>query len=158
MIQRNLSWASVVAGILACGGVALSAQAQSSDALLKKLVENKILSQEEADALKAEAEQDSKKSFDSNFKAKTGIPDWITSYKLYGDFRGRFEENNAENDLYHSRDRYRYRLRAGINMTMLDNFDVGFRFASGNPLSSPVNNLVGGSPITANQDLNSLSS
>src|SRR5205823_2398128 len=136
MIQKNLSWASVVAGILACGGMAVNSQAQNSDALLKKLVEKKILTSEEADALKAETEQDSKKAFDSNFKAKTGMPDWITSYKLYGDFRGRFEENNAENDTYHSRDRYRYRLRAGLSLTMVDSFDVGFRFASGNPLTS----------------------
>jgi hypothetical protein len=41
---------------------------------------------------------------------------------------------------------------------MIDQFDVGLRVASGNPQFNPGGTLVGGSPITANQDLNSLES
>src|SRR6185436_4256946 len=36
--------------------------------------------------------------------------------------------------------------------------EIGLRLSSGNPVSSPGGTLVGGSPITANQDLNSLES
>ena len=134
--------------------VSMAAHGQSSDALLDKLVEKGVLSVNEANELKEETDKD----FTKAFQVKTGMPDWVTGYKLGGDFRGRFEENGAENPLYHSRDRYRYRVRLGVTVSMLENFEVGLRLASGNPLFNPGGTLVGGSPITANQDLNSLES
>jgi hypothetical protein len=143
---------------MATGAMAMSSQAQSTDPLLKKLVEKHILTTEEAAALQKETDSEYKKEFDSAFKTKTGMPEWITNYKLYGDFRGRFEEQNAQDPLYHARDRYRYRLRVGLTLTMLDSFDVGFRFGSGNPLTNPGGTLVGGQSITASQDFNSLES
>ncbi len=134
--------------------VSMAAHGQSSDALLDKLVEKGVLSVHEANELKEETDKD----FTKAFQVKTGMPDWVTGYRLGGDFRGRFEENGAENLLYHSRDRYRYRVRLGVTVSMLENFEVGLRLASGNPLFNPGGTLVGGSPITANQDLNSLES
>src|SRR5205823_5479039 len=86
------------------------------------------------------------------------MPDWVTSLRLNGDFRGRFEQNSAENSQYFDRNRFRYRARLGITAVLLDDFEVGFRLASGNPLSNPGGTLVGGSPITANTDLNSFAS
>ncbi len=131
-----------------------SARGQSVDALLDKLVDKGVLSIKEANALK----QDSDEGFTKAFQAKTGMPDWVSAYKFGGDFRGRFEQNNSENSAYIERDRYRYRLRLGVSVTMLENFEVGARLASGNPLTNPGGTLVGGSPITANQDLSSLDS
>ena len=132
----------------------MTAHAQSSDALLDKLVEKGVLTVAEVDELKQETDKD----FTKAFQVKTGMPDWVTGYKFGGDFRGRFEENGAENLAYHSRDRYRYRVRFGVTISMMENFEVGLRLASGNPVFNPGGTLVGGAPITANQDMNSLES
>ena len=138
--------------IIAAGSI--GAWAQSSDALLNKLVEKGILTTKEADELQKESKNEVKK----DFARGAGMPDWVTSLRIYGDFRGRFEQNGADNDRWTDRDRFRYRVRLGITATLLDNFDVGLRLASGNPVTSPGGTLVGGSPVTANQDLNSLES
>ena len=141
---------------LLTGGIATAVttttHAQANDALLNKLVEKGYLSSKEADELKKEG--DDKKIVTTGL----GLPDWVTSLKLYGDFRGRFEEQTAESDEFHTRPRYRYRIRLGTTINMVDNFEVGFRIASGNPLTNPGGTLVGGSPVTANQDMNSFES
>src|SRR6185295_2789320 len=89
---------------------------------------------------------------------KIDIAPWIKRVKFSGDFRGRFEQNNSENPNYVERDRFRYRVRVGFVLTMIENFDVGLRLASGNPQTSSSGTLVGGAPITANTDMGSLES
>lgn len=86
------------------------------------------------------------------------MPAAVSGLRVAADFRARFEENNADDPGYFTRDRYRYRLRLGAVVSFVDRFDIAVRFASGNPLFNPGGTLVGGSPITANQDLNSLES
>lgn len=142
----------VVALAAVAGGTA--AHAQSADALIDKLVQKGILTSKEANELREESD----KGFNQAFQAKTGIADWVTGLKFSGDFRGRFEQNNAESTEYWDRNRYRMRLRAGVVASLGEQFDVGFRFATGNPQTNPGGALVGGAPITANQDLNSLES
>jgi hypothetical protein len=140
--------------ILATNLLALAAYAQSSDALIDKLVEKGILTVKEANDLREETE----KNFTQAYAVKSGMPEWISALKFNGDFRGRFEQNNAENDAYFTRNRFRYRVRFGITATFLDDFDVGLRLASGNPVTTSGGTLVGGQPITANTDLSSLES
>lgn len=127
---------------------------QPMDALLDKMVEKGLLTSKEAGDLKQENQGDLAK----NANANPNFPDWVTGWKFSGDFRGRYEQNGAESTDYHARDRYRYRLRLGLTLNLVDDFDLGFRLASGNPQFTPTGTLVGGAPITANQDLNSLSS
>lgn len=158
MNQKSLSWAAFAAGMFATGMMNTSANAQTADALISKLVDKGILTSQEASELKKETQAEADKNFTKSFKAKTGMPDWITNYKLSGDFRGRFQEQNADNEAWQARDRYRFRLRAGLTLTMLEHIDVGFRFATGNPQTNPGGTLVGGQTISANQDLNSLES
>lgn len=126
-----------------------NAHAQSSDALIDKLVEKGILTTKEAKDLREEADKD----FKTALSSKNGMPDWVSSFKINGDFRGRFEQNSSENYQYAERDRFRYRLRVGAIAALGEQFDVGMRIASGNPYST-----FGGLPITANQDLGKLSS
>jgi len=152
MKNKKIKWTA--AGALASVAFGTGAMAQSSDALLDKLVEKGILTTKEANELKEETD----KGFTTAYQVKSGMPDWVTSLRFTGDFRGRFEENNAENDLYIDRNRYRYRVRFAAIASLIDNFEVGLRIASGNPQTNPGGTLVGGSPITANQDLNSLES
>ena len=44
------------------------------------------------------------------------MPDWITGYKLYGDFRGRFDERTTPNPAQEDNIRLHYRLRAGLEL------------------------------------------
>lgn len=126
---------------------AVSAYAQSSDALLKKLVEKNLITPKEADDLKKETTVD----FDKVYRSKTGLPDWVTSLKISADVRGRFESFQTENDVpgaaapNKDRTRYRYRLRVGAVATMKDDFELGFRFTSGEPQGN-----FGGDPISPN--------
>lgn len=153
MHKKDRNHLRYIVAIAAMTG-AVGAQAQSSDALIDKLVQKGILTTSEAKELREESDKD----FTQAFQSKTGMPDWVTSMKFSGDFRGRFEQNNSSNKEYWERDRFRYRLRFGALASLGEQIDVGFRFASGNPQTNPGGALVGGAPITANQDLNSLES
>ena len=71
----------------------LQSHAQTSvDALLNKLEQKGILSVDEAKSLKAENATNSVSDFNKAFGSKLPMPDWVTSYKLTGDFRGRFDD------------------------------------------------------------------
>jgi hypothetical protein len=144
----------------ALGLAASSAPAQTltGDSLLNLLEKKGLISDSEARAVRQEASQSFTTNFQSNFRAQTGLPSWVNTLKFNGDFRGRFEENNAANAQYVSRDRYRYRVRFGVTAALQDNFEVGLRLSSGNPQTNPGGTLVGGQSITANTDLNSLES
>ena len=85
-------------------------QAQSSDALIDKLVEKGILNVNEANQLREETDKD----FNKAYSSKSGMPEWVTALKINGDFRGRVEHFNAEDPLFTSRTRFRYRARIGI--------------------------------------------
>jgi hypothetical protein len=126
--KRNAARIALFAGATALAGLAGQVHAQSSDALIDKLVDKGILTADEAKDLREQADND----FKTAFQSKTGMPDWVTSYKINGDFRGRFEQiSTTDNNNYVNRARYRYRLRFGIVANMLDNMEVGFRLTSG---------------------------
>lgn len=118
-----------------------TAQAQSADALLDKLVDKGILSVKEANELRDEADAGFRKAY----QVKSGMPEWVTSLKLNGDFRGRYENFNSENDAFVDRSRFRYRLRFGAVATINDNFEVGMRLTS-----SEATGTQGGDPISGN--------
>src|ERR1043165_1864631 len=107
-----------VASILAAGACGGSAHGQSTDALLNKLVQKGLLTPQEADELKKEGKEDAKTTVIKGF----GMPDWVTSVKFYGDFRGRYEHFYADNSANTDRDRYRYRVRLGTTISMKDDF------------------------------------
>lgn len=120
-----------------------AAQAQNADSLIDKLVEKGILTTKEGQALRDEADKD----FNRAYSAKTGMPDWVTSLKMNGDFRGRFEQHQFDNNAAGAsdRNRWRYRLRFGVTASLLDDFEIGFRLASGDATGA-----FGGNPLTAN--------
>src|ERR1051325_4603534 len=147
--------------LVAGAGLLNTAHAQSADALIDKLVQKGILTVKEANDLR----EDSDKGFNQAYQAKTGMPDWVTSMKFSGDFRGRFEQNYTDNKANvfptgpgtfgpaEDRGRWRYRVRFGVTASLVDDFEVGLRLASGNPFSS-----FGGNPVSANTDLSDGSS
>ena len=132
-------------------------QAQTSvDALLNKLEQKGILTVDEAKELKAENQQDSAADLNKAINSKFQMPDWVTSYKLYGDFRGRFDDETTDNPgntatglSGQSRERLRYRLRVGMLVNMKDDLQVGFRLGSGDA-SGVGSQSAAGNPLSNN--------
>lgn len=122
--------------------------AQSTDALLDKLVEKGILTVKEANELREESDND----FNKAYAAKSGMPDWVTALKINGDFRGRFEAFHADNPDFVDRNRWRYRLRLGVTANLKDNFEIGVRLGSGD-LDNAAGQTSGSDPISNNQTL-----
>ena len=84
--KKNTTRLAFLAGAAALTALAPQTHAQSSDALIDKLVDKGILTTDEAKDLREESDKD----FRTALQAKTGMPDWVTSYKIGGDFRGRY--------------------------------------------------------------------
>jgi hypothetical protein len=143
MKNKKVKWAA--AGALASVAFGTSAIAQSSDALLDKLVEKGILTTKEANELREETD----KGFNTAYAVKSGMPDWLTALKFSGDFRGRFEGFYADNPDFVDRNRFRYRLRFGAVATFVDNFEVGLRLTS----SDAAGGFTEGDPISGNTTL-----
>lgn len=130
--------------IAACGMAALAivgAHAQSSDALIDKLVTKGVLTVDEANDLRNESD----KGFNSAYQVKSGLPDWVTSMRIGGDFRTRYEDFTSDDPRWSDRHRFRYRIRPSIVATIKDNFEVGLRLTSGEASGS-----FGGDPISGN--------
>jgi len=138
---------TLFAGATALMALAPNGPAQTSvDALLNKLEQKGILTVDEAKELRAENQQDSAADINKAINAKFPTPDYVKSYKLYGDFRGRFDEettdnrgNAADNLSSQNNVRLRYRLRVGLDVNLTDDLQAGLRVGSGdsgNPLSS----------------------
>ena len=144
---KRITWAALGVTLLASGVAMPMAHAQSADALLDKLVDKGVLSVKEANELREQADND----FSKAYQTRTGMPDWVTQLRLYGDVRGRYEIFRTPNDSEGTgannkpRDRFRYRLRTGATATMLDNFEAGFRLTS-----SEASGTFGGDPISGN--------
>ncbi|HSY17796.1 MAG TPA: putative porin [Candidatus Acidoferrales bacterium] len=140
MKKRNYSnvktKSALIAGAAATLVLSANCHAQSSDALIDKLVDKGILTTKEAQDLRDDAD----KNFNTAIQAKTGMPDWVSSYKLSGDFRGRFDQISGENSALIERNRFRYRLRFGITVNMLDNLEAGFRLGTGDSAGNPLSN------------------
>ncbi len=98
------------------------------DALIKKLVEKGILTDDEADQLKDEIKYDEKTIRETNMK--TDLPQWVQDTKLKGDFRLRHEflHRNDSTDADRNRGRLRYRL--GIESKVNDKVIVAVGIAS----------------------------
>ena len=145
-----------------CAGVltvaSLVSQAQSADALIDKLVEKGILTVNEAGDLRDQADKD----FKTAFQAKTGMPDWVTGYKFSGDVRGRADHLSTDNrgDYNPSsttpyatdRLRFRYRVRLGLTVNMLDNLEAGLRLSSGDA-KGVGSQSAAGNPVSGNSTM-----
>ena len=134
------------AGVAATMACSTSALAQSADALIDKLVDKGVLSVKEANELREEAD----KGFSQAYSVKSGMPEWVSSLKLNGDFRGRYEGFFVDQPGFVERHRFRYRVRLGVVANMNDNFEVGFRLGSGD-LDNGIN--TGIDPLSQNQTM-----
>src|SRR6266699_2734617 len=120
----------IVAGIFALG--TLSIRAQDAGALLDLLVRKKLITDQEAEEVRAELTKESTATPAGKWKLSTPI----TELELYGDARLRYEIRTAEAgppDTLNTpgdntqRDRFRYRLRLGLRGTLADDWFFGLR-------------------------------
>ena len=137
---HRINLAATAAAVLATVALPLKSKAQSSDALIDKLVDKGILTLKEGNELRDEAD----KGFTSAYQVKSGMPDWVNSFKINGDFRGRFDGIYSDAGKFVDRNRFRYRLRFGMTAVIKDDFEVGIR------LTSAESNSFGGDPISGN--------
>lgn len=159
--RNNQRSAAVALLLIACA--APNASAQSADALIDKLVDKGILTVKEAKDLREETD----KGFTSAYQAKSGMPDWVTAFKINGDFRARYDgiynPEPVSGGALVDRHRFRYRLRLGAVATLRDDFEVGLRLTSSDPVNatttvatpsggtaSAITGLQGGDPISGN--------
>jgi hypothetical protein len=90
--NSKLRWATLGAGLLASSMLVPKGHAQSSEALMDALVRKGILTEQEAEDIKADVSKENKQ-FNKWSLNKDGL-----EYKLYGDVRGRYEMFRAENE------------------------------------------------------------
>jgi hypothetical protein len=154
--QNHTTKIALFAGATALMSLTPSTHAQTSvDALLDKLEQKGILTVDEARELKSENATNAVADFNAEMNSKFPMPNWVTSYKLSGDFRGRYDEQTSDNPAIVERDRLRYRLRVGLTVNMTDNLEVGFRVGSGDPstAANAAGNNSTGNPLSNNQTL-----
>src|SRR5438477_4966427 len=145
----------VAAASFIFGGIA--ARAQDAGALLDLLVRKKIITDQEAEEVRAELTKETAAT--SAGKWKLSAP--ITELELYGDARLRYEYRSGRtagdvsppND-WQERKRERYRLRLGLRGVLLDDWFFGVRLeTSQNPRSTNVtfgDDTSGSSTATSN--------
>jgi hypothetical protein len=109
--------------VLASMIVTGTAEAQSSEALLKTLVKKGVITEAEADELRKETTGGSKEA----------VREWVKRISFKGDLRLRYEQKHQSWDAggQKSRQRQRYRFRYGIYSDIGDEWQLGFRLASG---------------------------
>jgi hypothetical protein len=122
------------------------ASGQSADAIVNKLVQKGVLTQQEADDLRKEADKD----FAKSFAAHSGMPAWTKNIAFSGDLRLRLDDTMFEDSLGKpDRLRFRYRLRYGGVWTAQDWATIGLRLGSGETRSA----LGDGNPNSNNQNM-----
>jgi Putative porin len=136
-----------IAGVLALGLTAV--KAQTDGALLDALVKKGVLSDQEAEDIRASAAKD----YATTAAGKLSLPDYVSSVKIYGDVRYRFEyldekpqsgatvaggATQGDNVV----ERNRYRLRVGLDYVFTDNFKGGIELES-NTANDSANQTMG---------------
>jgi Putative porin len=148
MLYKKFALLAVTAGFLF--GI-VSARAQDAGALLDLLVKKKIITDQEAEEVRADLTKQVSETSAGKWKLSTPI----TEIELYGDARMRYEyrggrtgDDNplaapgagvaAHND-WQERERERYRLRIGLRGTLADDWFFGVRLeTSTSPRSTNV--------------------
>ena len=104
--------------------------AEDNAALLDILVKKKVLSDQEAEEVRA----DLVKEYTTAPAGKINISAPVKELKIYGDTRLRYEYRDGHTttgDYYSGGDRFRYRLRLGTDVKLTDDWFLGVRLETG---------------------------
>jgi len=134
MATKSLKWLALL-GSLALGAASL-AHAQDSGPLIDALVKKGVLTDQEAEEVRA----DLLKDFNTSSAGKLNLSSALTSLKLSGDARVRYEYRSGQDGAVapatstsnlQERNRYRYRLRFGVSGEFHDGWFFGTRLETG---------------------------
>lgn len=140
MLRKKLTFAAVAFCFAFTGIVA---RAQDAGALLDLLVRKKVITDQEAEEVRAELVKEVASTSAGKWKLSTPI----NEIELYGDARMRYEyrggrtaSNNPDNpNDWYERHRERYRVRIGLRGTLADDWFFGLRLeTSTSPRSTNV--------------------
>lgn len=140
MLKKKLTFAAV-AFCFAFTGIA--ARAQDAGALLDLLVRKRVITDQEAEEVRAELSKEVASTAAGKWKLSTPI----NEIELYGDARMRYEyrggrtasDNPTNPNDWYERHRERYRVRVGLRGTLLDDCFFGLRLeTSTSPRSTNV--------------------
>jgi hypothetical protein len=145
----------------------MSIFAQDAGALLDLLVKKRLITDQEAEEVRAELTKETATT--SGGKWKLSSP--ITEIELYGDIRLRYQYNGGQTDDnsplgarangvagkddWQERERERYRLRLGLRGTLVDDWFFGIRFetnASSRSTNITFGDEASGGPFAKNSD------
>lgn len=150
----------VTATAAAFFGSSFAARAQDAGALLDLLVKKRIITDQEAEEVRAELT----KSTSETAAGKWKLSQPITELEIYGDVRTRYEVRTAQAGPPDTitrpgdntqRNRARYRLRLGLRGTLADDWFFGLRLeTSSNPRSTNVTigDEASGGPFSKGSD------
>ena len=120
---------SIIFSLLLLGGLAtagITARAQDSGALLDLMVRKGLITDAEAEQVRSDLTKD----FVANTPAgKLNLSSNLTELRISGDLRMRFETRSGQvpSGDNSERDRFRYRLRAGLSGRLANDWSWGFR-------------------------------
>jgi hypothetical protein len=126
-MKTNTKRIFAIASVLALGLTAVKAQTDS--ALLDALVKKGVLSDKEADDIRASEVKD----YNTTAASKLSIGSYIQKLTFYGDGRLRYDAYSQTNYNYDSKnvtDRFRYRVRIGAEYAYSDNIKTGIELES----------------------------
>ncbi len=127
-MKSNLKKLVVLVGMAVLAAASL--HAQDSKALVEALVKKGVLTDQEAEEIRA----DLVKEFNTTSAGKLEVSKHVKQLKIYGDGRWRYEyvgqegQANGTNNLHNWQARYRIRL--GADYAFTDNFKAGFELES----------------------------
>jgi hypothetical protein len=164
MLTKKFALIAVLAGFLV---PSMSMFAQDAGALLDLLVKKKLISDQEAEEVRAELTKQVSETSGGKWKLSTPI----TEIELYGDIRLRYQYNGGQttdnsplgahangiagHDDWQERERERYRLRLGLRGTLADDWFFGIRFetnASSRSTNVTFGDEASGGPFAKNSD------
>jgi hypothetical protein len=134
MIRKNLCLLALASSMaLAIGG----ANAQESSALIDALVRKGVLTDQEAEEIRA----DLSKEFATSPAGKINIGSWVQELRLGGDLRLRYQYDDQERQVASSnhvdqRSRWRFRLRLNADFKLANNFYGGVQLSTGQAADS----------------------
>lgn len=127
MLKLKSQWFALLAGVIVAGGTAV---AQDSGPLIDLLIKKGVVTDQEAEELRAELVKD----FAANSAAgKLNLSGSLTELKISGDARVRYEYRQGTNLTGDNSDRgrFRYRLRPAITGNLGSQWFFGFRIENG---------------------------
>ncbi|WP_145928925.1 putative porin [Termitidicoccus mucosus] len=130
LLKKRLALLSLGALVVGAASTAPSVRAQDSGALLNVLVRKGILSDQEAENVRAELQHEALETS----AGKWNLSSALNELKLSGDARARYEYRSGENGSTgdrQERNRFRYRFRLGLSGKLGDGWFFGTRLETG---------------------------